>query len=331
MNSFRRRAFLPATAALALVLALPAAAAEDVADAVKLMRGSMVLVRGADGATVPGVLIDDQGHVATAAQYVHQAMMADVLFDGRTIPAHVVAIQSLADLALLKLDTAPAPGRAARIADSDKVELGQRAIVIGGATAGSPSLGVGYITGRRMANLLNAGLTPVELFETDAALRADFAGGALVNVKGELIGIVTGISSAQSGGTFGYAIASNAIRQLFADAPPWGGAEALFLNAETAALLNLPQPALLVQRVVPGSNAERLGLRGGTVPATVGRDRVTLGGDVVLEIGGVSVAAPDAAARIREVLQALKPGSTISVVVLRGGQRQDLKLTLPSP
>ncbi len=77
----------------------------------------------------------------------------------------------------------------------------------------------------------------------------------------------------------------------------------------------------------PGSAAEKLGLKGGTVPVTVAGDRVTLGGDVILAVGGISVADPDAGEKIVALLRQLKADAPVSVTVLRRGQKLELKRT----
>ena len=129
---------------------------------------------------------------------------------------------------------------------------------------------------------------------------------------------------------YGYAVGASTIRRLLTDPPPWTGVEALYVSGETAALLNLPQSAgLLIQYVVPGSEAERFGLHGGTSTAMIGGEQITLGGDVILEIAGVSLSAPDAGPQIGRALRERKPGDKLKLLILRRGQRVDLTIELP--
>jgi serine protease Do len=147
----------------------------------------------------------------------------------------------------------------------------------------------------------------------------------MFDTEGGLVGIVTGISGgSEPGDRIGYALASNTLKMLVAEKTPWTGVEALLIEGEMAALLNLPQSAgLLVQQVVPGSRAAEL-LHAGSVKAVIAGETVILGGDIILRIGGVSVAEPDAGTLIGEVLRSAKPGTTVPIVVLRRGQRLEL-------
>jgi S1-C subfamily serine protease len=99
---------------------------------------------------------------------------------------------------------------------------------------------------------------------------------------------------------------------LFEEPTVWSGLEGYLLTPELASALNVPggAPALLVQRVAEGSPAARMGLRGGTLPVTIGQDSFVLGGDIVLAVEGIGIGTPQAYELIRRRL--------IEIQALRG-------------
>jgi serine protease Do len=328
--SWSRRTVL---AAAALACALPCPAADDLTEVVERVSGALVIVRSESGEAGSGVLIDAEGHVATAAQNVRGGLTATVEIDGELFPARIKTAQFLADIALLEIMRPlgeRAAGRAVALGDSDAIKLGQRVFVVGLTASGRPTLDLGHVAGRRTASILHGGLTTADLIESDAATREAHAGAPMFDTEGHLIGIVTGISSGSSAREgVGYAVASSSLKMLLQQRMPWAGVEALLIRGEMAALLNLPQESgLLVQEVVPGSPAARI-FRGGSAAAVIAGHSVTLGGDIILEIGGVSVGEPDAGARIGTILDSARPGSTVPVVILRRGQRLELAFEIP--
>lgn len=311
--------------ALALAaLAPPVRAQEEVADAVKKVRDAVVVVRPATGSPGTGVLVDAAGTVATASQLAPAGVPIEVEIGGVRYPATVASMQTLADLALLKLERLPEKLSPAPLADSGAIEIGTRVIVVGAPLGASHTLSVGHLMGRRSASIIYAGLGRADLLESDAAVHPGQLGAPMFDMKGQLVGIVTGIPT-RAPGAIGYAVGANTLRRLVAEGVPWAGLEAMLVSGEFAGLIHLPQSAgLLVQRVAPGSAAERLGLRGGTVPATIAGERVMLGGDVVLEIGGIKLSDADAGERIIQRLRAATPEAPPKIVVLRAGQRVEL-------
>ncbi|MCU0224849.1 MAG: S1C family serine protease [Acidobacteria bacterium] len=316
-------------AALAAALAPIAAAApasEEVAELARRVQGSIAAVRSGTGPVGSGVLVDAAGHVVTSAQLVPAGAAIEVVLGGVTYPAKLLSLQTLADFAVLKLDRAPEKAVPAPLTDPVSPELGSRVVVISSPEAGAHELSVGHLASRRAANIIYAGLGKAELLESDAAHPGQL-GAPMFDLAGHLVGVVTGVPT-RTPATSGYAVSAGTIRRIVAEGVPWNGLEAMLIKGEFAGILNLPQPAgLLVQHVLPGSAAEKLGLKGGTVPVTVAGDRVTLGGDVILAVGGISVADPDAGEKIVALLRQLKADSPLSVTVLRRGQKLELKRT----
>ncbi|HEX6853484.1 MAG TPA: trypsin-like peptidase domain-containing protein [Candidatus Polarisedimenticolaceae bacterium] len=335
----------PIRVLLCLLLLAPAARAQTVAEVYKRVRDSVVTVRtlergpakSAAGATAflglgSGVIIDASGWALTAAHVVQTAEAVAVeLASGEEIEARVVASEPLVDLALLKLERVPAKLVAAKSGDSSLVEIGEQVFVVGAPLGISQSLSVGHVSGKREANALFGGFESAELIQTDAAINTGNSGGPMFNMKGEVVGIVSSILS-RSGGFegIGFAISSNTARRLLTERPPWTGLEGIMVAGELAALLNFPQPVgLLVQRVASGSPAAAMGIRGGSVEATIEDEKILLGGDVILEVAGVKLSETGAGAKIRTLISGRTRGERISVVVLRGGGRVELIYTVP--
>jgi serine protease Do len=200
-----------------------------------------------------GVLISNDGKVLTAAHLVQSADKSIVEFsEGELIPASVISTASSADVALLQLERNPANYVAAKLWDSDKVEVGDEMFVVGAPYGISRTLTAGHVSGRRAMNRRNENTVPVEFLQTDAAINSGNSGSPVFNLKGEVIGIVSNIMS-RSGGSEGLAFAatSNTARRILLEQKPfWTGIEGLVVDGNLARALNLTQPAgMLVQRV----------------------------------------------------------------------------------
>ena len=145
--------------------------------------------------------------------------------------------------------------------------------------------------------------------------------------KGEVIGIVSNILS-RSGGFegIGFAATSKMARILLEQKPFWSGMEGILVQGDFAGMLNLQQPAgFLVQRVADGSPGSRLGIRPGTLRASIEGSDLLLGGDVILSVNGIEVLEGNASfQRIYESLSKLKPGEQLVARVLRAGQVVEL-------
>jgi serine protease Do len=271
-----------------------------------------------------GVLVSKDGKVLTAAHVVQTSGHVVVEFmDGRLVPARVIGSVVRADVAALQLEQVPSDVAPAKLGDSDRLEVGDDLFIIGAPYGIGHTLTAGHMSGRRTAGGMIGGIR-LELLQTDAAVNAGNSGGPVFNMDGEVVGIVSHILS-RSGGFEGlsFAIASNVARQLLLGRPTfWTGVEAILLAGRVASLFNLPQPAgMLIQRVADGSPASALGIRPGTFPMSIAGEELLGGGDVVLEVGGITVTPDDNTfEKMFGYLTALKPGDTLTVKVLRDGK-----------
>lgn len=328
-----------------VLAAISVARAQSVADVFDKVKDSIVVVRTVQKDLAPdkqgfvdigglgsGVLIDPEGNILTAAHVVQTAEKVEVEFaNGEKIPARVVTAQQLADIALIRVERLPKNPVFAKLGNSNAVRVGDQVVVVGAPLGISHSLSVGHIGGRRSANTLFGGLSEAELLQTDAAINTGNSGGPMFNMKGEVIGVVSSILS-RSGGFegIGFAVASNTAAKIVADRVPWAGIESMLIGGPAAAILNLPQPVgLLVQRIAPGSPADRMGLRPGMFRAEIEGEEILLGGDIILAVGGIRLSDEKGPSRILDLMRTMRQGEKLEVTVLRAGRLYDMEYVIP--
>ena len=288
------------------------------------------------GETGSGVLISPDGKVMTAAHVVHTMDTITVEFlGGETVSARVIASEPAADLSLLQLDKVPAGARAAKLADSNTVSVGQQVIVVGAPYGLSYSMSVGWISARWAPNTVYKSMPLAEFFQTDTTINTGNSGGPMFNMAGEVIGLVSHNIS-KSGGSegLGFVVTSNTARQLLLEKRSfWSGLEGALLTDQMADLLNLPAgtTGYLVKTVAKDSPAEAAGLRGGSTFATIGGESIVLGGDIILSVEGIPAGPVANLVRIREHMNTLKPGAPFKATVLRAGRVIELTGATPSP
>jgi S1-C subfamily serine protease len=270
-----------------------------------------------------GFLIDEEGHIMTAAHVVQTADLVQAQFpDGTKIPAAIVASDPVNDVALLKLDRLPENLRHATLGDSDRVAVGEEVFVIGAPLGLSHTLTVGHISARHPATTRDINGIQAETFQTDAAINQGNSGGPLFNKRGEVIGIVSYIRSLSGGSDgLGFAVTINAaVAALFERRMSWSGMSGLLLTGEIAEALNIPQPSgYLVQKVASNSPAARAGLRPSRVPVRIAGQDLFIGGDIILSVNDIAM-EPNMMPEFREMTERLDPGASVELRVLRGGQ-----------
>jgi S1-C subfamily serine protease len=281
-----------------------------------------------------GVLISPT-QVFTAAHVVQAADRIEVAFpSGERIAARVTSSRPMQDVALLELARAPTGVSPARVGDSDSVEVGEEVFVVGAPFGVSHTLTVGHISAKRTAPGMFGGMGTMDLLQTDAAVNQGNSGGPMFNLRGEVIGIVSYIIT-QSGGFqgLGFAVTSNLARAVLLEEPTfWAGIESLPMTGLLGQLLNFPASSggVLVQRVAQGSVAAAVGVRPGTIPATIAGEQLLLGGDVIVAVQGIPLGAEfENIARIRDAVSATPPGGTIRMTVIRSGERLELSGAKP--
>jgi len=293
------------------------------------------IVRGTDDREVvvlanqgSGVLISSDGKMLTVAHLVQSADEIQVQ-SGRSDPirARVLASEPAADIALLQLERVPDGMRPARLGDSDSVSLGEQVLVMGMPQGIGPTATIGHLSGRHRPVTPFGFFDSVDFVRTDAFVAEGSSGAPLFNKEGLVIGIATGvqIKGEQIRG-LGFAVTSNTIKAHLLDRKSlWSGMICHWIDGDLARALNIPQASgLLVERIASHSPASRLKLRAGAAPARVGDEEFILGGDIILEMQGVSLAEERGYQRARQALSELRPGDEIRVRILRAGSQLEL-------
>jgi S1-C subfamily serine protease len=280
-----------------------------------------------------GFVIDKEGHILTNYHVIADARQLEVtLHNRKKYKAAVVGTDRAHDLAVIQIEAHDLPS--VTLGDSRGLMVGQKVYAIGNPFGLSGTMSRGIISSIRSVRT-PTGANIDEAIQTDAAINPGNSGGPLLNSHGEVIGINTMIATGganQSSG-IGFAIPINTPKAMLDDLVKFGhvrrpalGVRTLPIGPELAQEVGLPADSgLLIMQVVPGSGAERAGLRGGTQRAYLGNTPILLGGDLIVAIDGKEIADTNDLANI---MNQHHSGDTVTVTVFRGKQRLSVKVTL---
>lgn len=258
-----------------------------------------------------GVILSSDGHIITNFHVIENAdEIVVVLNDGSDTAAKIVGSDPESDLAILKIDP-PTTVMPAIVADRSTNAVGDIVLAIGNPLGVGQTVTMGIISAKGRNRL---GLNTYEDYiQTDAAINPGNSGGALINTKGELVGINTAIFT-QSGGNegIGFAIPAEVAYQTMLDIARYGmtvrgwlGIEVQEASIELLESLRLPSElsGLLITDVFPSGPAEQAGITAG---------------DIIIELNGDK--ASDAVEAMNRIAES-RPGDAITVEVLRRGER----------
>ncbi len=223
-----------------------------------------------------GVILDTEGYVVTNCHVVEGASRIDVVLnDRRSYVARLVGMDPTTDIALLQIvadDLTPL-----RLGDSDALRVGEWVLAVGNPFNLTSTVTAGIISAksRRVGVISSAENIGIEAFiQTDAAVNPGNSGGALVNSRGELVGINTAIAS-NTGSYAGYsfAVPSNIVRKVVEDLKEFGHVQRALLGVSIADVtpeiqreLGLERPVgVVVMGINKGSAAEVSGVEVGDV------------------------------------------------------------------
>lgn len=219
-----------------------------------------------------GFLISSDGYIVTNSHVVRGATDINVtLWDGRTFKAKIVGIDDATDIAILKIDATDLPFL--KFGDSNELRVGDWVIAIGNPFGLGHTVTVGVVSAKGRS----LGITRYEDFiQTDAAINPGNSGGPLINIKGEVIGINTAIlnpSGMSVNAGIGFAIPSSLAKDIVPMLIAKGKVERAWLGVyiqevtpEIAKQLGLKEAkGALVSDVIPGSPADKVGVKRGDV------------------------------------------------------------------
>ncbi|MFW5792753.1 MAG: Do family serine endopeptidase [Bacteroidota bacterium] len=221
-----------------------------------------------------GVIIGSDGYVVTNNHVVQDADIIEVtLNDNSTHTAVIVGTDPTTDLALIKIEAENLPYL--EFGNSDEVNVGEWVLAVGNPFNLTSTVTAGIVSAKgRNINILGGGTAIESFIQTDAAVNRGNSGGALVNERGELIGINAAIAS-QTGSFSGYsfAIPSNIVTKVVEDILEYGevqrgfmGVEVSELNSKIADELDLDiYRGALVRSVRAGGPADEAGIEPGDV------------------------------------------------------------------
>nr|MBC7245965.1 trypsin-like peptidase domain-containing protein [Chloroflexota bacterium] len=287
-----------------------------------------------------GFVIDKQGHIVTNNHVVENAEELQVTFhDGTTVRAEVIGTDPDSDLAVIKVDVSEEMLHPVELGDSDKLEVGQRAIALGNPFGLRGTLTTGIISalGRslplgRASVVIGARFTIPELIQTDAAINPGNSGGPLLDSQGRVIGVNTAYDPNTSG--IGFAVPVNTVKRvvpkLIKDGYypyPWLGISGTDLSLDIIEEMKLPvQRGAIILEVTPGSPADKAGLRGSSKTVQKAGRKVQIGGDVIIAIDGQKVEQFEDI--LVYILRHTEVGQEVNLTIIRDGQERVVKVKL---
>jgi len=294
------------------------------------------LAAGGGGGEGSGVILDGQGRILTNNHVVAAAAdggrITVVLHDGRTYAATVVGRDPTTDLAVLAVSQPPGDLKPATLGDSSAVEVGDAVMAVGNPLGLSGTVTTGIVSALNRPVTTSAeqrapgGGSRVErvvtnAIQTDAAVNPGNSGGALVDAAGRVVGIPSSIASlgASAGGPsgsigLGFAIPINEAKDVATQLQNGATVSHAFLGVTladgTATVEGTQRQAAVIGSVTPDAPAAR---------AELAR------GDAVVAVDGRRLDGADSlVARIR----ALRPGTAVTLTVVRDGTSREVRVTL---
>ncbi len=275
-------------------------------------------------ATGSGVIISKDGYIVTNNHVIANAADISVsLNNNTTYSATLIGTDPATDIALIKIDQSGLP--AITLGDSDNLQIGEWVLAVGNPFNLTSTVTAGIVSAKaRNINILDYSPTdeifPLESFiQTDAAVNPGNSGGALVNGRGELVGINTAIAS-RTGSYSGYsfAVPVSIVQKVTADLLEFGKVQRAYIGVSISNL----DPALVTDKklkVSEGAYVRSLLEDGAAAKAGLKQ------GDIIRTVQGINVRN---VTELQEQVGKYRPGDKIMVGVLRGGGKQDFEVIL---
>ena len=264
-----------------------------------------------------GVIVQRDGTILTNYHVIDGAEQIQVeLTNHRVFKANVVGSDPPSDLAVLKIDAKDLD--ALSLGNSDQVRVGDIALAIGNPLGLGQTVTAGIISAKGRATGLSDGSFE-DFLQTDAPINQGNSGGALINTRGELIGINSQILSTSGGNIgIGFAVPSNMAQNVFDQILEGGkvhrgqlGVSIQPMTPELASKFGLSDfQGVLVNSVIPNGPAAKAGLRQG---------------DVIVDFNGAAVTDGNT---LRNHVASTAPGTKVNLGIFRDHQKQQIQVTL---
>ncbi len=264
-----------------------------------------------------GVLVSPEGYIVTNNHVIARADEIKVLLaDRREFPAELIGTDEATEVAVIKVDAKDLPF--IRWGDSTKLKVGDTVMAFGNPFGLNFTVTRGIVSavGRAGLGIAQYG----DFIQTDAAINVGNSGGALVNVRGELVGINTAIYSPNQGGFsgVGFAIPSAMARSVYDSLVATGRVVRGFLGVSVVDLT----PTLAKQFNAPSLEGVLVSSISSSAPAAKSNLRR---GDVILEINGMPIRSAD---QWRAVVASTAPETKVRLKILRDGKPAGLPVTV---
>jgi len=266
-----------------------------------------------------GVIISPNGFIVTNNHVIDGADEIDVILnDKREFKAKIIGTDPSTDVALIKIDASDL--QVLKFSNSDNLRLGEWVLAVGNPFNLTSTVTAGIVSAKSRDIAINPDQMRIEAFiQTDAAVNPGNSGGALVNTRGELVGINTAIAS-QTGTYSGYsfAIPSNIVQKVVADLKEFGDVQRALLNVristvddEIAKKYNLDKiEGVFIGEVQAGGAAESAGIKDN---------------DIIISIDNVKV---NSSAELQEQISKHRPGDKVNVEIKRDNKKKLYNVTL---
>ncbi|MDR0566508.1 MAG: Do family serine endopeptidase [Prevotellaceae bacterium] len=266
-----------------------------------------------------GVILSSDGYIVTNNHVIARAEQIHVtLNDKRTFTAKLVGADPSTDIAVIKIEGKDLPFVA--MGNSDELRIGEWVLAVGNPLNLTSTVTAGIVSAKaRNINILSDKFKIESFIQTDAAVNPGNSGGALVNTRGELVGINTAIASPT--GTFAgysFAVPSSIVNKVATDIIEFGvvqravlGVNLQELTSETAAEYGIKEiQGVLIANVIEGGAAEQAGVRKG---------------DVVVKVNDIAV---NTGAQLQEQISKFRPNDQISLTVNRDNKTKYINVIL---
>ncbi len=278
-------------------------------------RGQPNIIR----ASGSGVILSSDGYIVTNNHVVQQASKVRVtLNDKREYDAKIIGTDPSTDLALLKIDEKDLPFLT--FGNSDKLKVGEWVLAVGNPFNLTSTVTAGIVSAKaRNINILGSQSSIESFIQTDAAVNPGNSGGALVNTRGELVGVNAAIAS-RTGSYIGYsfAIPVSIVKKVVNDLKEFGVVKRAYIgvsyqniDSKLAKKLNIKDMhGVYIQGIVHGGAAEKAGIKPGSIITKINGKEINSGSELLENVG------------------MHRPGDKIEVSVVKDGESKTYDVVL---